>query len=92
MNRHHYEKQLLLQRIEAQRRLSRLELQGMQDRVSPWAHLAKLSRDAAAVAGPARKLAATLGGDDPAQRRMWFRGAVAVIVLAPLIGALLRRR
>lgn len=92
MNRRDYEKQLLIQRIDAQRKLAALEMRGLKNKVNPIANLVQVGQQALTLASPLRSFARTLGGDEPAQRRRWIQlGAIAAGVL-PVILALLRRR
>lgn len=92
MRRREYEKRLLLQRIESQRRMARLDWIELRDAVHPWVLLARGVSAVRPFIGPLRGAARAVGGSDRSERRGWRRIVLFAVAALPVAALLLERR
>ena len=87
MRRRDYERQLLQQRIEAQRKIAAIELRSATEGLSRIHRVTRLAKEVLPVLRPVQRV---VGGLGPNQRRLLLV-AVAVAALTPLVRSMLRR-
>ena len=87
MRRRDYEKQLLRQRIESQRRMTGLELRSATDGLGRLHKVTRIAREVMPVLAPVTR---AVGGLGPNTRRLLFV-TIAAAALAPVVRSFFRR-
>ena len=92
MNRAEYEKQLLLHKIDVQRKATREQWRKARSNALPVSALGQWGKDVAQIAGPASRIASRLAGDNPKRRRLWIWAIAGVVVGLPTFLTVRSRR
>lgn len=87
MRRYDYERQLLQQRIDAQRRLTGVELRGVAGGIGKLNRVTRLAREVLPVLRPVTRAVGVMG---PNTRRVLLV-AIAATAIVPLVRSFLRR-
>ena len=92
MNQLEYEKKLLVQKIDAQRKLVRHELRATRSSVGPVVKLTGIGKDAAQLVGPATRIYNTVAGTPERRKKFGVWALAALVVGLPAFFAVRGRR
>lgn len=93
MKRSEYEKRLIIQQIDAQRRVARVDWLELRDSFQPWSEILRFAGVFAPLVGPVRSFAKSVRGHGEGRRkRGWLRWSTVIAAAIPLVLVLFGRR